>query len=415
MQVAVRRSDSPTADPAVDRPRGVNRRVRSQRMRRKYRLVHVITRLELGGAQQNTLFCVRHHDRERFEVALVAGRGGMLDGEAQRIPDASVRIVPYLGHPISPWSDLQALFRLRAFFRSRRVDVVHTHSSKAGILGRLAAFLAGVPVVVHTAHGWSFNPTQSAGRRRTFVALERLAAGVSQRLITVSEQNRADGLALGIGQPAQYRLVRSGIEAGEFRRPAANREAVREALGIAPNQILVGTLACLKPQKAPLDFVRAAAAAHARESRLRFVIAGDGELRGEVEGLIAELGLRGIVQTLGWRRDVGDLLHAMDEFLLTSRFEGLPRAVLQALAAGVPVIATAVDGIPEVIRHRDTGILVPPGDVEAMAQAVLDLASDSVLRKRCRVQGRKIVDREFDIRRMVRDLERIYIDLLECE
>jgi glycosyltransferase involved in cell wall biosynthesis len=382
-------------------------------MDRKYRLVHVITRLELGGAQENTLFCVRNHDRGRFQVGLVAGQGGLLDEEARRIPDATVRIVPYLKHPIAPWSDLVTLFRLRSHFRTTGADIVHTHSSKAGILGRLAAFLAGVPAVVHTAHGWSFNPTQSPGVRRTFVALERMAAAISDRLITVSHRNRIDGLALGIGRVRQYDVVHSGIEVDAFRRPITARETVRAGLGIEPHHVLVGTVTCLKPQKAPLDFLRAAALAHARDERLRFVIAGDGELRPAMDQLVSELGLQGVVRLLGWRRDVVDLLHAMDVFLLTSRFEGLPRAVLQALAAGVPVVATAVDGTPEVVRDRHSGLLVPPSDPEAAAGRLLEMVSDPVLRRRCIAQGREVLDRGFDSRRMVRDLERLYIDLLE--
>jgi len=382
-------------------------------MQRKYRLVHVITRLELGGAQENTLFCVRHHDRERFQVGLVAGQGGLLEEEARRIPDANVQFVPYLKHPISPWSDLRTLFRLRSHFRTTGADIVHTHSSKAGILGRLAAFLAGVPAVVHTAHGWSFNVTQAPGKRRVFVALERMAAVISDRLITVSHRNRIDALALGIGRVRQYDVLHSGIDVGAFDRPLTARETVRSALGIEPHHVLVGTVACLKPQKAPLDFVRAARRAHARDDRLRFVIVGDGELRDELDALVRELGLEDVVRRLGWRRDVVDLLHAMDVFLLTSRFEGLPRAVLQALAAGVPVVATAVDGTPEVIRDRQTGLLVPPEDPEAAADRVLEMASDPLLRRRCIAQGREVLDRGFDIRRMVRDLERLYIDLLE--
>ena len=171
-------------------------------------------------------------------------------------------------------------------------------------------------------------------------------------------------------------------------------------------------MACLKPQKAPLDFVDAAAAAHAKCDRLRFLIAGDGPLREAVQGRIRALGLENIVLPLGWRRDVVDLLHAMDLFLLTSRHEGLPRAVLQAMAAGVPVVATAVDGIPEVVRHRQTGILVPPGQPRLAAAGLLELVRDEPLRRCCVERARREL-REFDIHRMVRDLERIYISLLE--
>lgn len=380
---------------------------------RRYRILHLITRLDLGGAQENTLFCAGHHDRGRFEVSLVAGSGGFLDAEALGIPDARVRLVPYLKHSISPAWDLSALLRLRARFKHDRIDLLHTHSSKAGILGRLAAFLAGVPVIVHTVHGWSFNPTQPAAVRLAYIGLERLAAALTDRLVVVAAVNRDKGLALGIGRRERYRVVHSGIDMETFRVPRVPRAVMRRSLGFTPGHIVVGTLACLKPQKAPLDFVRAAAAAHARDARLRFVIAGDGELRPQVEALVQELGLQGVLKLLGWRRDVVDLLHAMDLFLLTSLYEGLPRAVLQAMAAGIPVVATAVDGTPEVIEDQRSGLLVPPASPEAAARAVLDLATKGVLRRTCVAGARRRLTESFDVRRMVRDLDGLYLSLLE--
>jgi glycosyltransferase involved in cell wall biosynthesis len=382
-------------------------------MGRRYRIVHLITRLDLGGAQQNTLFCVGHHDRRRFDVELIAGRGGLLDDDARALSDAAVRLVPYLKHPIAPWWDAKALLALRAHFKKREIDLVHTHSSKAGLIGRLAARLAGVPAVVHTAHGWSFNRTQPAHVRHVFATLERVGATLTDRLVMVSRRNLDEGLALGIGRPGQYAVVRSGIDVAAHGRPAKDRETMRSALGIEPDQILVGTIACLKHQKAPLDFVRAAALAHARCGRLRFVMAGDGELRDEVAALVRELGLQEIIRPLGWRRDVVELLHAMDVFLLTSRHEGLPRVVLQAMAAGCPVVATDVDGTPEVVRDRLTGLLIPPERPQQAAERVLELAGNQPLRRRIAERALRELREEFDIHGMVRTLERIYISLLD--
>jgi glycosyltransferase involved in cell wall biosynthesis len=382
-------------------------------MQRRYRIVHLITRLELGGAQQNTLFSVQHHDRERFEVGLMAGAGGMLDAEALRIPDADVRLLPYLKHPVSPLSDMLGLFKLRAHFKKSGIDLVHTHCSKAGILGRLAARLAGVPAIVHTAHGWSFNPTQPSWLRGTYVALERMAAACSDRLIVVSSFNRDAGLQAGVGRSEQYEVLHSGIDCDQFRRPQTGRDTVRARLGFGPAHKVVGTIACLKPQKAPLDFVRAAAAAHERDGNLRFFIAGDGELRAAVAALVKERGLQDVVQLLGWRRDVTDLLHAMDAFLLTSLFEGLPRAVLQAMAAGIPVIATAVDGTPEVVEDGVSGLLVPPARPDLAAERLLQMLGDNALRERCVLGASRRLNDAFDIKRMVRDLDRLYLRLLE--
>ena len=381
-------------------------------MQRKRRILHVITLLELGGAQQNTLFCTAHHDRERFEVGLLAGRGGMLDDDAQGIPDARVRLVPWLRHSISPFWDLLALFRLRAHLREAQVDLVHTHSSKAGILGRLAAWWAGVPAVVHTVHGWSFNDMQGVLQRRAYIALERLAAKFTDRILVVAEAHRDCGLRHGIGTPEQYAVLRSGIDVQAFSTRRRPRDVVRRELGFNGEHTVVGTIACLKPQKAPLDFVRAAAAAHAQNEMLRFFIAGDGRLQPQVESEIHDRGMQGIIVTLGWRDDVADLLHASDVFLLTSLFEGLPRVVLQAMAAGVPVVATAVDGTPEVVEDGVTGLLTPPGDPVAAAERVLRMASDAELRTRCVDEARRRLTGEFDIHGMVQELDRLYAELL---
>jgi glycosyltransferase involved in cell wall biosynthesis len=376
------------------------------------RVCHLITRLELGGAQQNTLFSVAHHDRSRFEVSLWAGTGGILDGQARAIPDADVRLLPFLRHPISPPSDAVAVVRLAAMLRARRIELLHTHSSKAGILGRLAATLAGTPAVVHTVHGWSFNDTQPPALHRFYVALERLAARRTHALVFVAEADRDRAAALRIGDPARYHLFRSGIDRAQYVAPAGAREATRRALGYGPGDVVVGTLACLKAQKAPLDFVAAAATAARSDPRLRFFIAGDGELRDEVEREIAARALGDRFRLLGWRQDVAEVLSAMDLFALTSRFEGLPRAVLQAMAAGIPVVATAVGGTPEVVRDGVTGRLVPPGEPGAAASAIVALAADPGLRERCVAAARARLGDEFDIRGMVAGLDRLYASLL---
>jgi len=378
----------------------------------KHRILHLITRLELGGAQQNTLYCMRHHDRERFDVELIAGAGGPLDEAAREIPRATVQIVDWLEHAISPWHDLVALLRLRGYLRSAKIQLLHTHSSKAGFLGRFAGRLVGVPAIVHTVHGWSFNDEQPGWKRSLYVMLERLAARWTDKMIVVSARNRDKGLALGIGRPDQYLVIHSGIDVAEFRTSQRPREEVRRSLGFDPDDIVVGTIACLKPQKAPLDFVRAAAAAHAECPQLRFFIAGDGELRSAVEREVERLGLTDVVRLLGWRHDVPDLLHAMDLFLLTSLFEGLPRAVLQAMAAGIPVIATEVDGTPEVVEQDVTGLLVPPGDPDATAAALVRAAGDADLRKRLVEAAQRRLDDSFEIQRMVGDLDRLYVQLL---
>jgi glycosyltransferase involved in cell wall biosynthesis len=373
-------------------------------------IVHLITRLELGGAQQNTLYCVKHHDRARFAVGLWAGEGGILDAEARAIEGADVRMLPWLVHPVAPARDATAVVRLASMLRD--VDLLHTHSSKAGILGRAAARIAGVQGIVHTVHGWSFNDAQPTAVRRLYVEAERAAARVTDRIVCVARFDRDRGIDSGIGHASQYRVLRSGVDASLYEAPEGARARVRERLGATPQEVVVGSIANFKPQKSPLDFIEAARRARLREPRLRFFIAGDGILRPAVERAIAAADLGGVVHLLGWRDDVPELLAAMDIFLLTSVFEGLPRVVLQAMAASVPVVATDTGGVGEIVVDGDTGRMVPPGNPRAAADAIVELANDPEMRRRIATAARSRLGDEFDIRRMLRELEDLYDEVL---
>jgi glycosyltransferase involved in cell wall biosynthesis len=376
------------------------------------RVVHVITKLELGGAQQNTLYTVRHLDRARFEVALVTGTEGELIEEARAIPDCRLHLVTDLVREVAPVRDVRTLLALtRLLARERRTTeapvIVHTHSSKAGILGRAAARLAGVPIVVHSIHGYGFHDGQRPAVRRLYVALERAAARWTDAFIAVAEENRRTGIALGLFPPERCEVIRSGIAIDAYRcRPEA-RAAARAALGVPPGAPLVGMIACLKPQKAPEDFVAVAARVRAALPEARFFLAGDGERRQAVEAAARAAGLDGAFQLLGWRRDVPELLAALDVLVLTSRWEGLPRVLPQAMAAGRPVVATNVNGAPEAVRDGVTGYLVPPGDIAGLADRVIALLRDPATREAMGRAARAAVH-EFDATEMVRRQEALY-------
>jgi glycosyltransferase involved in cell wall biosynthesis len=295
------------------------------------------------------------------------------------------------------------------------VDLLHTHSSKAGMLGRAAARLAGFPAVVHTVHGWSFNDVQTAATRRLYIAAERVAARWTDRIVCVARSDREKGIASGIGHHSQYRILHSGIDPSLYAAPPGARERLRAAMGFAPDDVVVGTIANFKPQKGPLDFVEAARQASARDPRLRFFMAGDGELRPAVERALAQAGLGARVRLLGWRDDIPELLAAMDVFLLTSLFEGLPRVVLQAMAASVAVVATDTGGIAEVVTDGETGFLVPRAAPAEAADALVKLAVDTATRRRFAAAARSRLGEELDIRRMVRDLEDLYDEVLSAK
>jgi len=379
------------------------------------RVCHVITRLDLGGAQENTLHTVRTL-REPFRASLVCGPGGLLDDEARRLAAVPVTFVPRLVRPIRPVRDAAAVLRIAAIFRRDRPDIVHTHSSKAGVLGRLAARLAGVPVVVHSIHGFGFHDGQPAPLRAALVAVERCMAGLTTHFIAVSRATLETGVALGIVPRRRASLIRSGVRIAAFEaagRDRGRREGggLRGEIGLEADAPLVGMVACLKPQKSPLDFVEVAARVAARVPAARFVIAGDGELREAVERRAAALGLAGRLRLLGWRRDMPRVMAALDVLVLTSLWEGLPRVLPEAIAAGVPIVATRVDGSADILVDGVTGLTCAPRDVEGLARRVLELLADPRLARSLAARARGVLG-EFDIDAMVRAQERLYADLL---
>lgn len=376
---------------------------------RRLHVCHVITKLELGGAQQNTLYTVSHLDRERFAPSLIAGPGGLLDGEAAAVEGAAFETCRFLGREIRPGVDALALADLVRRLRRLAPDLVHTHSSKAGVLGRLAAALAGVPVIVHSVHGWGFHPFQPEAERRAFVLTERLAAAATTHWIAVSHANRDDGVAHRILEPERCSVIRSGIRLAPFEAAAGSR-ALRAELEVPEGAPLVGMVACLKPQKAPVDFVEVAAAVCRERPDAHFVLAGDGVLRGEVEAAVERHGLGSRFQLLGWRRDPELVIGGLDLMVLTSRHEGLPRVLPEAMAAGRPIVATAVDGSPEAVADGVNGRLHRVGDVAGMARSVAEILGNPELAAAFGRAGRERAS-EWDIDRMVREQEALYHEL----
>lgn len=374
------------------------------------RILHVITKLELGGAQQNTLHTCRSLQERGHDVVLVAGPGGMLDEEAGRGP---FRFLPLasLVREIRPLDDLRALARLVRIIRTERPDIVHLHSSKAGAIGRVAAALARAPVVIHSIHGWSFAAGMPAVTSAAYRCVELLCRPLTDHFISVSRLDLELGEKAGIVPRGRGSVIRSGFDLSEFRREGPGRERVRAEWGIAPDEVLVVNVSNFKPQKAPLDFVRAAGLASRLEPRLRFAFVGDGELRGEVEAAVSREGLASRFVLAGWRHDVPEILRAADVFALTSLWEGLPRSVVQARACGLPVVATAVNGTPEVVVDGETGWLVTPGDPESFGRRLAELAADEGLRRAMGERAARGLE-EFSAEAMVDAQERLYRRLL---
>jgi glycosyltransferase involved in cell wall biosynthesis len=381
------------------------------------RVTHVITRLIVGGAQENTVSSVLGlKDKTGLKVDLISGLSEGPEGSLEkRFADqpGTLRILPELVRPVRPWKDWQALNRLEELFRQERPDIVHTHSGKAGVVGRLAAANAGVPVIVHTIHGPSFGAFQGWVPNAIFRYAERRAAKVTTHFVTVADAMKHQYLAAGIGRPDQYTRVFSGFTLEPFLR-AANDPHLRAKFGIDPDDIVVGKIARLVSLKGHEDLFRVAPDLVRECPRIKFLLVGDGDWREQFGRQVREMGLEkhfvfaGLVPPEAVARLVG----IMDMVVHLSVREGLARALPQALAAARPIIAYDCDGANEICQDNQTGFLIQRGNLADLQERVLRLARDPELRLRLGRHGQQFVRERFAVSRMVDELYALYHRLL---
>ncbi len=379
-------------------------------------VLHPITRLIVGGAQENTMYTAALLDSDRFRVEVLSGPQTGAEGsliEEVRARGIPLTILPSLVRQISPPRDLLTLWKLTRWMRQRGYTIVHTHSSKAGILGRIAAKLAGVPIIVHTIHGWSFHDHMSPLKRRGFILLERLAASFTDAMIVVAKPDIDKGLGKGIGRSTQYHLIRSAIPLDAFDPANVDRVVVRRELGLPLDAPILGNVGRFSAQKNPLDWVRVAGEVARAMPQARFLLVGDGPLRSEVEAALVAEAIADRTVLTGLRRDVPRMLAAIDVFLLTSLWEGLPRVIPQALAMRVPVVVNRADGTAEAVIHGKTGFLCAPGALALMADYCVRLLADPDLRAALGQRGREFALRDFDVRQMVAQIAALYETLLQ--
>jgi glycosyltransferase involved in cell wall biosynthesis len=380
------------------------------------KICHVITRLIIGGAQENTVLTCRGLVEKGHDVTLIAGPEtgpeGSLWDEAEK---AGCRLIKLdaMRRAVKPLYDLAARHQLRRLFTDLKPEVVHTHSSKAGILGRSAAASADVPVVVHTIHGMSFNRTQPAFVQWLYRSLERRAAGQTTAFVTVADAMIDQSVAAGLAPHDRFTTVRSGIETDDFMPDASERRSLRAEWGVDEDDVAVGTIARLFVNKGYEEIIDAMPHAVHRCDKLKFVWIGDGANRKQYLNRLEGMGLRDRVHLVGLihPRDVGRHINGFDIVLHASRWEGLPRALVQGLLMGVPAVAFDNDGSPEVVRDGETGILVPFGDTAKLSQAIVSLATDPDLRRKLGAHGQARCREMFGWHTMVDQLEKLYLRL----
>jgi glycosyltransferase involved in cell wall biosynthesis len=348
------------------------------------RVLHPITRLTLGGSSENTIASCVALDRAGYDCILATS---FRESDASSLADARRRgcrvvDIPALGREVAPLADLAALAELVRLIRRERPAIVHTHTSKAGFIGRLAAVIARAPAVIHQPHGHIFYGYYSPRRTAVFTALERQAARWTDRIITLTDRGAQEHLARGIGRAEQYVAVPSGVPTAELRAAASPRGEARARLGLDPDAFIVVGLGRLVPIKGFDLLARALPALVAQIPSARVLLVGDGAERAHLGAIAASMGVAERLRMTGETTDVASYLAAADVVAVPSRNEGMGRVIVEAMALGLPVVATTVGGIPDVVTDGECGRLVEPEDTDALAAALIELGRDPALRRK---------------------------------
>ncbi|MBI4934155.1 MAG: glycosyltransferase [Actinobacteria bacterium] len=382
------------------------------------RVVRIIARLNVGGPAIHAVLATAGLNHT-FPTVLVTGVPGPREGDMRYFAaehGVTPLEIPELGREISPLDDVWALLKLIAILRRERPDVVHTHTAKAGTLGRIAALVAGVPIRVHTFHGHVFDGYFPAWKAWAFLAIERVVARFTDRVLTLSEGLRDDlSSHFRVAPASKITVVPLGLDLHPLAQCEMHRGELRRELGIPPDAVLVGIVGRMVPVKNHGLFFRALAELVTRESRpLRAIVVGSGELEAQLRPQVDGLGLSPIVHFLGWRRDLERIYADLDVVALTSLNEGTPVALIEAMAAGVPVVSTAVGGAPDLLREGERGELVsPPFSPVAVASGIQRALAPSSRQRAARFR-RAVLD-EYGAERLCRDLEQLYRGLLAAK
>ncbi len=379
-------------------------------------VLHIITRMIVGGAQENTMFTASLLNRNSFKVDLITGpqtgpEGSLLEESIDR--GINLIIMPELVREINPLKDIRAFFKLYRFISKGKYQIVHTHSSKAGILGRLAAYLAKTPIIIHTIHGWSFHNRMPSLKKKIYIFLERWIASFTKVMIVVTSKDKAKGLSEKISFPDKYLLIRSAIPLDDFIYKTSDRQKVRKGYKIPLHSPVLGNVGRFSSQKNPLEWIKIAGIIARKVPNCYFLLVGDGPLYGQVMRQCQEEKILDRTRFTGLQRNVSKFMSAMDVFLMTSLWEGLPRVIPEAMSIGLPIVAYCVDGIEEVIEHGKTGYLSSPGNIEESAQFCISLLENPILQKQIMKNSQTFLASEFNLKTMICQLENLYLSLVK--
>ncbi|MFH1777510.1 MAG: glycosyltransferase family 4 protein [Candidatus Omnitrophota bacterium] len=381
----------------------------------KIKVLHIITRLDKGGSAENTLFTVAKLDKERFDTVLVSGITHDPDNQVTdfiRKENINYVLIPELVREIALLKDIKAFFKILNFIRKERFDIVHTHSSKAGMLGRWAAKLAGVKIIIHTPHGHIFYGYFNYFLTQVFIFLEKITAKITDRIITLTKRGKEEHIKYGIACADKLVPVYSGIEIEKFRNYQIDKIKQKKILKADKKTAIIGTVSRLESVKGGVYFISALPEIIKTFPKLKVFIIGGGTEKENLERLTRKLGVAKNVVFMGECQDISWSVSTFDVFVLSSLNEGMGRCLLEAQALGVPVVATRVGGIPEVVKDGVTGFLVPPQNSEAIAEAVIKLLKDDFLREQMSRQARENIDYRFSVEAMVARIAGVYEEMI---
>jgi glycosyltransferase involved in cell wall biosynthesis len=351
------------------------------------KILHIITRLDMGGSAQNTLLSCRELC-EKYEIILVHGlshESGMTDLEKQIVENGvekakkngvKVKALPSMVRSIRPVKDFKALISLIRLIFKEKPDIVHTHSSKGGILGRMAARIAGVPHIIHTPHGHVFYGHFGPFASKIFVRVERIFSRFTDRMVALTDGEKNDYINLSVCSPEKLLKIHSGVDVNKFMQANGNRVEKRRSLGLDQNEAVIGFVGWLLPIKGPDYLLKAMDYVWQGHPEASLVLVGKGDMDVDLRAEALKKNANGKVKFLGWREDIDEIMPLFDMLVLPSLNEGMGRVLVEAMAAGKPVVASRVGGIPDLVQHGETGYLVPPADEKALADSIKKLLDD---------------------------------------
>ena len=384
----------------------------------KIKVLHIITRVVNGGADENTLFTINGLNKERYQVDLMTGEESEEEILERIKLDEEINLYQIEGlvRDISPLDEIKALRSMYRIIRDNNYDIVHTHVAKAGVLGRIAAKMAGVPAIVHGIHGITFPAAINPLLQNLYKNIERLCGSFTDKFITVGDDMQQKYIKAGVGRAEEYQTIRSGMELDNFLQAANNSRAkikeLRAELGIRADEIVIGKVSKLERRKGYRFYLAVAQEIVSKYPQVKFLIVGNGSLRSRLEGQVREMGLEENVIFTGYRQDIADVFSIFDIKVLTSLWEGLPRVLVQAAAVGKPLVSFDVDGAWEIIDEGENGYLVPMQDTETMVEKLSLLIEDKELRERMGRSAQEKVDKAWSIESMVQQTEQVYQDLI---